>query len=94
MIPPEKLTKILKFSRLDNSRAADTGGAGLGLSIAKEIVWFMGELLMWKVSMKPLILLSRYRFNFNINDLSKIYADPYDFLGISLLNLKTKVFSI
>lgn len=42
-IPPENLTKIFeKFSRLDNSRAADTGGAGLGLSIAKEIVSLHG----------------------------------------------------
>ncbi len=38
-IPPEKLTAIFdKFCRLDESRASDTGGAGLGLSIARDIV--------------------------------------------------------
>ena len=38
-IPAEKLTKIFeKFSRLDEARLSDTGGAGLGLSIAKEII--------------------------------------------------------
>lgn len=38
-IPPEKLETIFeKFFRLDSSRSAQTGGAGLGLAIAKEIV--------------------------------------------------------
>lgn len=38
-IPTSKLNAIFeKFFRLDESRAADTGGAGLGLAIAKEIV--------------------------------------------------------
>lgn len=38
-IPAEKLTNIFeKFSRLDEARLSDTGGAGLGLSIAKEII--------------------------------------------------------
>ena len=38
-IPPAKLTTIFeKFFRLDTSRSARTGGAGLGLAIAKEIV--------------------------------------------------------
>lgn len=38
-IPPEKLETIFQqFYRLDASRAAHTGGAGLGLAIAKEIV--------------------------------------------------------
>lgn len=38
-IPAEQLAKIFeKFNRLDEARLSDTGGVGLGLSIAKEIV--------------------------------------------------------
>ncbi len=38
-IPEEKLTRIFEqFFRLDASRGSATGGAGLGLAIAKEIV--------------------------------------------------------
>lgn len=38
-IPPDQLSGIFeKFSRLDEARLSDTGGVGLGLSIAKEIV--------------------------------------------------------
>ena len=38
-IPPHKLEAIFeKFFRLDDARATNTGGAGLGLAIAKEIV--------------------------------------------------------
>lgn len=38
-IPPDKLNRIFEqFFRLDSSRASATGGAGLGLAIAKEIV--------------------------------------------------------
>lgn len=38
-IPPDKLDAIFeKFYRLDEARTSDTGGSGLGLSIAKEIV--------------------------------------------------------
>ncbi len=38
-IPEDKLTNIFdKFYRLDSSRSSDTGGAGLGLAIAKEII--------------------------------------------------------
>lgn len=38
-IPPQKLDTIFeKFYRLDTSRSSNTGGAGLGLAIAKEIV--------------------------------------------------------
>lgn len=37
-IPPEKLEMIFeKFFRLDAARSSNTGGAGLGLAIAKEI---------------------------------------------------------
>ncbi len=38
-IPPEKLMVIFdKFYRLDSARSTNSGGAGLGLAIAKEIV--------------------------------------------------------
>lgn len=39
VIPPQKLDMIFeKFYRLDSSRSTHTGGAGLGLAIAKKIV--------------------------------------------------------
>ena len=42
-IPPEKLCHIFEqFYRADSSRATDTGGAGLGLAIAREIVELHG----------------------------------------------------
>ena len=38
-IPPESLMTIFeKFYRLDSARSSNTGGAGLGLAIAREIV--------------------------------------------------------
>ncbi len=38
-IPPEKLARVFEqFYRLDSARQSRTGGAGLGLAIAKEIV--------------------------------------------------------
>lgn len=42
-IPPEKLSHIFEqFFRVDASRSSATGGAGLGLAIAKEIVELHG----------------------------------------------------
>lgn len=42
-IPKQKLTSIFeKFFRLDDARSTNTGGAGLGLAIAKEIVILHG----------------------------------------------------
>ena len=42
-IPAEKLERIFdKFYRVDASRSSSTGGAGLGLAIAKEIVCLHG----------------------------------------------------
>lgn len=42
-IPKQKLQSIFeKFFRIDESRSSNTGGAGLGLAIAKEIVMLHG----------------------------------------------------
>lgn len=42
-IPPDKLQRIFdQFFRADSSRASATGGAGLGLAIAKEIIELHG----------------------------------------------------
>lgn len=42
-IPPEKLEALFeKFFRLDEARTSNTGGSGLGLSIAREIVSLHG----------------------------------------------------
>lgn len=42
-IAPEQLDSIFeKFSRLDEARLSDTGGAGLGLSISEEIIHLHG----------------------------------------------------
>ena len=42
-IPAKKLNRIFeRFYRLDESRGTNTGGAGLGLAIAKEIVTLHG----------------------------------------------------
>lgn len=42
-IPAEKLSAIFeRFYRLDEARTSDTGGAGLGLAIAREIVTLHG----------------------------------------------------
>ncbi|HCT91343.1 MAG TPA: sensor histidine kinase [Lachnospiraceae bacterium] len=42
-IPPQKLETIFdKFVRLDASRSSHTGGAGLGLAIAREIITLHG----------------------------------------------------
>jgi two-component system sensor histidine kinase VanS len=42
-IPAEKLERLFEqFYRMDSSRGSETGGAGLGLAIAKEIVTLHG----------------------------------------------------
>ena len=42
-IPPEKLETIFeRFYRMDDARSSDSGGAGLGLAISKEIITLHG----------------------------------------------------
>ena len=43
-IPPEQISRLFEqFIRLDNSRATNTGGAGLGLAISKQIIELHGQ---------------------------------------------------
>lgn len=52
-IPKEKLDKIFeKFYRLDSSRTSKTGGSGLGIAIAKEIVELHGGRIYAESDMK------------------------------------------
>lgn len=52
-IPKEKLDKIFeKFYRLDSSRTSKTGGSGLGLAVAKEIVELHGGRIYAESDMK------------------------------------------
>ncbi|MGM9567113.1 MAG: sensor histidine kinase [Clostridia bacterium] len=45
-IPPERLSAVFeKFYRLDDARSSATGGAGLGLAIAKDIVELHGGVI-------------------------------------------------
>ena len=55
-IAAEQLPIIFeKFNRLDNARVSDTGGAGLGLSIAKEIISLHGGKIVAQSSNETII---------------------------------------
>lgn len=55
-IPEEKLSHIFEqFFRLDSSRSTKTGGAGLGLAIAKEIVELHGGLIEVRSAQEKII---------------------------------------
>ncbi len=87
-IPQQRLESIFeKFFRLDDARTTNTGGAGLGLAIAKEIVTLHGV----KPSRQPVrtnLLLFVLRFLF-LNFI-KNQDSLYFFLGNQQLNIKVK----
>lgn len=57
-IPAEQLSTIFeKFNRLDSARASNTGGAGLGLSIAKEIINLHGGKIIAKSSNETIVFI-------------------------------------
>lgn len=57
-IPTEQLSTIFeKFNRLDSARASNTGGAGLGLSIAKEIINLHGGKIIAKSSNETIVFI-------------------------------------
>lgn len=59
-IPPEKLEKIFEqFYRIDSSRSSKTGGAGLGLAIAKEIVDLHGGTIVAESAQESIIFTVR-----------------------------------
>lgn len=55
-IPPSRLETIFeKFYRLDTARSANTGGAGLGLAIAKEIITAHGGVIIAESSQEKTV---------------------------------------
>ncbi len=59
-IPPEKLDRIFEqFFRLDSSRATRTGGAGLGLAIARQIVQLHGGTITAQSACKRIVFTVR-----------------------------------
>lgn len=73
-ISPEKLSRIFeRFFRLDSARASATGGAGLGLAIAKEIVELHGGTIAAESADE--------RISFTVT-LPTIVRKSYDFRGV------------
>lgn len=63
-IPPEKLNRLFEqFFRLDASRATGTGGAGLGLAIARQIVELHGGNIVAESADEQIIFTVRLPLN-------------------------------
>lgn len=69
-IPPEKLNRLFEqFFRLDSSRSTNTGGAGLGLAIAKKIAELHGGEIRaesWEQTVRFTVTIPFNRVNRNL----------------------------
>lgn len=73
-IPPDKLSRIFdQFFRADSSRASATGGAGLGLAIAKEIVELHGGQIYAQSADEQIIFTLRLPLSLQQNSSGKAY---------------------
>ena len=74
-IPPEKLDRIFEqFFRLDSSRASRTGGAGLGLAIARQIVELHGGSITAESADEHIVFTVRLPFDANRTDRAPLPA--------------------
>ena len=74
-IPPEKLDRIFEqFFRLDSSRASRTGGAGLGLAIARQIVELHGGSITAKSADEHIVFTVRLPLDTNRTDRAPLPA--------------------